>query len=176
VELKDGADLTGDGSIAGEVGRDEDGGGTEALGADGGHGGADPEGSCFVGGCADDGARATPGYDDRFAPKGGVIALLDGRVEGVHVDMNDFADGHLGTWYALFRFIRSSSTAVSEVRFASLAPMRVVWARALSLFMPGHIGRDDAEEAKVTFARGRWCDFIWVRRNRWAHLWRIRSI
>jgi hypothetical protein len=32
-----------------------------------------------------------PGDDDGFTTEGGVIALLDGGVEGVHIDVNDFA-------------------------------------------------------------------------------------
>ena len=91
----------GDGAIAGEVGRDEDGFGAEALGGDGGHGGADAEASGFIGGGADDGAVAAPGDDDGFAAELRVVSLFDGGVEGVHVDVNDLAGGHLGTWYAI---------------------------------------------------------------------------
>ena len=93
---------TRDGSIASEVWRDEDGGGAETLGADGGHGGAHTEGSGFVGGCADDGAVAAPGDDYGFAAESWVVALLDRGIEGVHVDVNDFADGHLWNMVCVF--------------------------------------------------------------------------
>src|SRR5438552_2647104 len=44
---------------------------------------------------ADDAALARPADDHRLAAQVGLIALLDRRVECVHVDMNDFA--HLKT-------------------------------------------------------------------------------
>ena len=34
--------------------------------------------------------------DNRLASQLGIIPLLDGRVEGVHVDVSDFTDGHGG--------------------------------------------------------------------------------
>ena len=102
MALEDLADLARDGAVAGEVGRDEDGVWAEALGADGGHGGADAEGSGFIGGGADDGAVAAPGDDDGFAAEGGIVALLDGGVEGVHVDVNDLAGGHLWNMVCVF--------------------------------------------------------------------------
>jgi len=94
VAEEDFADAARDGAIAGEVGRDEDGVGTEALCLDGGHGGADAEFAGFVRGCADDGALAAPCDDDGLAAKLRIITLLDRGVEGVHVDVNDFARWH----------------------------------------------------------------------------------
>ena len=96
VAAEDVAGLAGDGAVAEEVGGDEDGVGAEALGAEGGHGGADAEAAGFIGGGADDGAVAAPGDDDGFAAEGGVVALLDRGVEGVHVDVDDLAGGHGG--------------------------------------------------------------------------------
>lgn len=40
---------------------------------------------------ADDAALAGPADDDRFSAQLRLIALFDGRVECVHVDMNDLA-------------------------------------------------------------------------------------
>ena len=94
VAEEDFADAAGDGAIASEVGRDEDGVGAETLGGYGGHRGADAEFAGFVGGGADDGAFAAPCYDDRLAAELRIIALLDGRVEGVHVDVDNLAGGH----------------------------------------------------------------------------------
>jgi hypothetical protein len=74
----------------------------EALGTDGGHGGADAEDSGFIGCSADDGAVAAPGNDDRFPAKVWVVALFDGGIEGVHVDMNDLAVGHLWNMVCVF--------------------------------------------------------------------------
>ena len=91
MALEDLADGAGDGFVAGEVGWDEDGVGAEALGGNGGHGGADAELACLVGGGADDGALALPGDDDGTAAEVGGVALLDGGVEGVHVDVDDLA-------------------------------------------------------------------------------------
>ena len=91
MTFEDGADGERDGFVADEVGLDEDGFGAEALGGDGGKGRADPEATGFGRGGADDGTLALPGDDDGFTTEGWVIALLDGSVEGVHIDMNDFA-------------------------------------------------------------------------------------
>ena len=105
MALEDVSDLARDGSIASEVGRDEDCRGAEALGTDGGHCGSHTEGSGFVGGCADDGAVAAPGNDYGFAAERWVVALLDGGIEGVHVDVNDLADGHLWNMVCVFAAI-----------------------------------------------------------------------
>ena len=97
VALEDLAGEARDGAVAGEVGRDEDGLGAEALCCDGGHGRTNAEASGFVGCGADDGALAAPGDDDGFAAELRVVSLFDGGVEGVHVDVNDLAGDHLGT-------------------------------------------------------------------------------
>ena len=76
--------------------------GAEAFGTDGGHCGAHAEGSGFIGRGADDGAVAAPGNDDGFAAEVGVVALFDGGIEGVHVDMNDLAVGHLWNMVCVF--------------------------------------------------------------------------
>jgi hypothetical protein len=68
--------------------------GAEAFGAQGGHGGTHAEAASFVGGGADDGAVAQPGDDDGLAAQLRIVALLDRGVEGVHVDVDDLANGH----------------------------------------------------------------------------------
>jgi hypothetical protein len=96
VALEDLADGAGDGLIAGEVRRDEDGLRAEAFGGDGGHGRADAVLAGLVGCGTDDGALALPSDDDGTAAEVGRVALLDGGVEGVHVDVDDLARRGLG--------------------------------------------------------------------------------
>jgi len=88
VAAEDLSDGLGDGPIACEIGGDEGGFGAEALGGDGGHGGSDAVFSGFVRGGADDGAGSSPGDDDRFAPQTGIVPLLHGGVERIHIDVH----------------------------------------------------------------------------------------
>ncbi len=111
VALEDLAGDARDGAVTGEVGRDEDCLRAETLGGDGGHGGANAEDAGFIGCGADDGAVAAPGDDDRFAAQLWVVPLFDGGVEGVHVDVNDLAGGHLGTWYAICEWLLGDAEA-----------------------------------------------------------------
>jgi hypothetical protein len=53
------------------------------------------EGSCLVGGGTNDGAVAFPGNDHGFSPQLGIISLLDGGVEGIHVNVDDFSQHDL---------------------------------------------------------------------------------
>ena len=94
VAEEDFADAAGDVAIAGEVGRDEDSIGTETFCLDRWHSRADAEFAGFVRGGADNGALAAPGDNNGLATKLRIIALLDGGVEGVHVDVDDLAGGH----------------------------------------------------------------------------------
>ena len=60
---------------------------------DAGHGGPDAEFARFVAGRANDTAlRRRRADDDRLAAQRRIIALLDGRVESVHVEMEDDAE------------------------------------------------------------------------------------
>src|SRR5580698_9271472 len=88
------ADHARDGTITRKIRRDKDGSGTEALRANRRHGRADAEAPGLIGRGADNGTIAPPGNDDRLAAKIWVIALLHRRIERIHVDVNDLADGH----------------------------------------------------------------------------------
>ena len=70
--------------------------GDDSFGGDGGHGGAYAVLAGLVGGGADDGALALPGDNDGAAAEVGRVTLLDGGVEGVHVDVDDLARRGLG--------------------------------------------------------------------------------
>src|SRR5262249_18725 len=78
-------------AIAREVGREKYSNGAQALSADRRHCGAHAEPSRFIGGSAYYGAAAAPSDDYRFAAQLGIISLLDGRIECIHVDVDDFA-------------------------------------------------------------------------------------
>ena len=58
-------------------------------GGDRGHGRADAELAGLVAGGRHDAPLARPADCDRLAAELGIVALLDGRVEGVHVDVDD---------------------------------------------------------------------------------------
>ena len=94
VAAEDVAGLARDGAVADEVRRHEDGVRAKALGAQGGHGGADAEAARFIRGGADDGAVAAPRDDDRLAAQLRIVALLDRGVKSVHVDVDDLANRH----------------------------------------------------------------------------------
>src|SRR5207247_3992080 len=71
-------------------GTDERGVRTETSGTPDGHGRADSEASRLVRGGGDDATPLRIGADDdRAAPQLGVVALLDGCVERIHVDVED---------------------------------------------------------------------------------------
>src|SRR5262245_36186877 len=74
-----------------EVGRDKDRTGAEAFRPDRGHGGANPVPPRLVGGGAYDGTIPAPGDNDGFAAQARVIALFDGSVERVHVNVHDLS-------------------------------------------------------------------------------------
>jgi hypothetical protein len=87
-------DLGGFGAIGVHARADEDALGAEPAGGAGGHGGADLEAAGFVASGADDAALVGWGADDEgFATILGLIPLLDGGEEGIHIDMEDDA-GH----------------------------------------------------------------------------------
>ena len=75
---------------------DEDSGGTEPVGAADRHGRADPEGPRLVGaGRHHPTPRAALGVGPdhhRLPPIGGMVELLHGRIEGVHVEVDDGTD------------------------------------------------------------------------------------
>ena len=59
-----------------------------------GHGRANTEAAGLVTGCGDDAAIGGAADDERFAAQLGIVALLNGRVESVHVDMQYAASRH----------------------------------------------------------------------------------
>jgi hypothetical protein len=83
-----------DGPVDVESGRHEDQLGAFAHGGDGGHCRADAECPGLVAGRGHDAApRAMPDRH-RLAAKRGIVALLNGRVKSVHIDMYDLPDSH----------------------------------------------------------------------------------
>src|SRR5712671_6505779 len=65
--------------------------GTQPLRTAGGHGRVDAELARLVRRSADHAPLAGPADDDRPAAQLRPVALLDGRIECVHIDMNDFS-------------------------------------------------------------------------------------
>src|SRR5258708_4336227 len=70
---------------------DEDAGGAEAHGPRCRHGGVDAELARLIRGSADDAPLTRPADDDGLPAQRRVVALLDRRVECVHVDVDDLA-------------------------------------------------------------------------------------
>ncbi len=96
---EDFADALGLAAIDVEAGGDDDELGALPQGEEGGHGGADAERAGLVGAGGEDAAAVACAADaDGLAAERGVIALLDGRVEAVHIEVDDFAPpgGHGG--------------------------------------------------------------------------------
>ena len=85
------ADLSGNGPVARKIRGQEYGVRTETHGANRGHGGTHAELSGLVRSSTDHRAVPAPGNDDRLAAQLWIVPLLDRRVEGVHVDMHNFA-------------------------------------------------------------------------------------
>ena len=77
-----------------EAGRHEDESGAQAEGADRRHGGVDSETAGLVAGGGHDSPPLRAADGDGLAAVLGVVALLDGGVEGVHVDVYDFPLAH----------------------------------------------------------------------------------
>jgi hypothetical protein len=88
------AHLSGNSPIARKIWRQEYSVRTETLGANRGHSGTHAELSGLVRSSANDRAVPAPRDDDRLAAQLRIVPLLDGRVEGVHVDVYDFPGRH----------------------------------------------------------------------------------
>ena len=71
-----------------------------------------PEVPGLTRGRADDGPLALPGNDDRLTSQLRIIALLDGSVERVHIDMDYFSHDRLAT--ILFSIHRAGEHVSSE--------------------------------------------------------------
>jgi hypothetical protein len=94
VTLEDFASLTRNGSISREVRGQKHGVWAEPLSPNCGHGGTHTELSCFIRGSAHDGAIPPPCNHYGLAAQMQIVPLLYGRVECVHIDMNDLAHGN----------------------------------------------------------------------------------
>src|SRR5207249_7651488 len=90
---EDFAHLTGDGSVAREIWGQEHSIKAETFRSNSRHRRTDSKLSCFIGSGADNGATTPPSDDDRLAAQLRIGALFDRRIKGVHVDMNDLANG-----------------------------------------------------------------------------------
>ena len=89
------ADLQADGAVHGKARRREDELRATLLRAVGGHGGMDAIAARLVTGGSDYATFFCRARDDeRFVAPLGVVALLNRGVEGVHVDVDDFARKH----------------------------------------------------------------------------------
>ncbi len=104
------------GAIAREIGRHEHGVGTEPLGARRRHRRAHAERARLVRGCANDRALAAPRHDDRPSAQRWIVALLDGGVERIHVDVDDLA--HVVGWRCGARDSKCSAARTSNRRRA----------------------------------------------------------
>ncbi len=89
--LENGADLVADGAIGVEAGGDEDEIGAEPARLSAGHSRAHAECARFIARRRDHAARAAAADGDREPAQLGIVALLDRRIESVHVDMDDLA-------------------------------------------------------------------------------------
>jgi hypothetical protein len=61
------------------------------LGSNGRHGGPHTKFARLIRSRAHDGTFATPSDNDGLLAQLGVVPLLDGSIEGVHIDVYDFA-------------------------------------------------------------------------------------
>src|SRR6202140_1975322 len=77
--------------IPDEVGRYKDRIRAHSFGANRRHSRAHTEPPCLIGGGANNGAVALPCDDHRLATETGIVALLHGGIERVHIDMNDLS-------------------------------------------------------------------------------------
>ena len=89
----------------------------------GGHRRAHPEGAGLVGRGGDDAAAADPAHHDRLAAQRRLVALLDGREEGVQVDVQDRRVGaHVLIMPATRRPFRCGPDPVPRCRGAGRRP------------------------------------------------------
>ena len=91
VAGEDIADLARDRAVGVEARLDEDKFGAAAARGHGRHGRAHAEFPRLVAGGGDDAAFAGAADGDRLAAQVRIVALLDGRIERIHVDMDDLA-------------------------------------------------------------------------------------
>jgi hypothetical protein len=73
------------------------------LGGDRGHRRPHPELARLVARSGDDPALPGPAHGDWFAAQVGIVPLLDRRIEGIHIDMDDLALSHFGGVLILIR-------------------------------------------------------------------------
>src|SRR4051812_11128026 len=97
MPFEDFAHETRHGAIACEIRGHEYPIGAQAFGTYRWHCRAHAETPGFIRSRTDYRTVAPPGHNDGLAAQLWIIALFDGSIKCVHVDMNDFADGHLTT-------------------------------------------------------------------------------
>ena len=91
VTREDGEDLGGDGAVERVVSLHEDAVGAAAARRFHGHCRVHAALARFIGGGRDDAARRKPADDDGLSSVFGMLALLDGGEEGIHIDVKDRA-------------------------------------------------------------------------------------
>lgn len=89
IVVKNVAYLLRNGLVDVEAGRNEDQSRTEAPGQHRGDRRTDPERAGFITGRGHDAARSVIAHSDGPPPEFGTVALFDGCVESIHVDMYD---------------------------------------------------------------------------------------
>src|ERR1700685_3092304 len=106
VPLEDLAHAVRDSSISYEIRREKDSIGAQAFRTNRRHGRPHTKASRFIRSGTDHRTGTPPGDNDRLAAQLRIIPLFDGSIEGVHVDVNDFADVHLATIDSAWVFTR----------------------------------------------------------------------
>jgi hypothetical protein len=105
------------------VAGNEDGVRAETACLEGGHRGMDAEGACLVARRGDDAAGRPSADDHRAAAQRGVVALLDGGEEGVHIGVEEDARHRTGPTQRLVTAIRSLYTAARRT-WTAVAPSK----------------------------------------------------
>src|SRR3989442_15155259 len=110
--------------------------GAQSFRANRWHGRAHAEASRFIGSSTDDRTIGPPSDYYRLAAQLRVIPLFDGSIESVHIDMDDFADGHLATILFLVstsprRAGQRKSQTISVMSFGSSARRLTTGTRVL---------------------------------------------
>src|SRR5256885_8126493 len=87
MPFQDDANAARHGAIPGKIRSDKDRGRAQTASAERGHGGTYTESPGLIRGSAHNRALALPGYDYGLPSQVGIVPLLDGSVERIHVDV-----------------------------------------------------------------------------------------